>query len=310
MFLGSADIRSSDTSTPHSTVLYFNLSLIPEGESLTGTELRLYRQRVNDSSTLNSDIDENKTSSITKPHRIDIYDVIKPASQRSEEITRLIDTRWVYPYKSKWESFDIQLAVNRWRNTPNRNYGLKVHYTDTAGKQPQLEHVRLKRSIKSANSDWSVKQPMLLVYSDDGKDKHIRKKRNSDNSKHQDSRKRKKSKARDAAKQRKKRKNHCKRHPLFVDFQSVGWTDWIIAPGGYDAFFCHGECPFYMPDHLNATNHAIVQNMVHSFNPQAAPKPCCVPTELSAIAMLYLDDTGKVVLKTYQEMVVDACGCR
>jgi bone morphogenetic protein 2/4 len=35
-----------------------------------------------------------------------------------------------------------------------------------------------------------------------------------------------------------------------------------------------------------------------------------VPTELSPISMLYLDEYEKVVLKNYENMVVEGCGCR
>uniref|UniRef100_A0A8D2MRZ7 TGF-beta family profile domain-containing protein n=1 Tax=Zonotrichia albicollis TaxID=44394 RepID=A0A8D2MRZ7_ZONAL len=100
-----------------------------------------------------------------------------------------------------------------------------------------------------------------------------------------------------------------KQHPLYVDFNDVGWNDWIVAPPGYSAFYCHGECPFPLADHLNSTNHAIVQTLVNSVNSKI-PKACCVPTELSAISMLYLDENEKVVLKNYQDMVVEGCGCR
>nr|AAB27336.1 bone morphogenetic protein-4, xBMP-4 [Xenopus laevis, Peptide Partial, 101 aa] [Xenopus laevis] len=101
----------------------------------------------------------------------------------------------------------------------------------------------------------------------------------------------------------------CRRHSLYVDFSDVGWNDWIVAPPGYQAFYCHGDCPFPLADHLNSTNHAIVQTLVNSVN-SSIPKACCVPTELSAISMLYLDEYDKVVLKNYQEMVVEGCGCR
>ena len=50
-------------------------------------------------------------------------------------------------------------------------------------------------------------------------------------------------------------------NPLYVDFSDVGWNDWIVAPPGYHAFYCHGECPFPLADHLNSTNHAIVQTL-------------------------------------------------
>jgi len=39
-------------------------------------------------------------------------------------------------------------------------------------------------------------------------------------------------------------------------------------------------------------------------------RSCCVPTELSPISMLYLDEYEKVVLKNYENMVVEGCGCR
>ena len=90
---------------------------------------------------------------------------------------------------------------------------------------------------------------------------------------------------------------------LYVDFSHVGWNDWIVAPPGYDAHFCQGECNFPLADHMNATNHAIVQSMVNSMNPSAVPRACCVPTELSPISMLYLDEYEKVVLKNYENMV-------
>jgi bone morphogenetic protein 2/4 len=107
-----------------------------------------------------------------------------------------------------------------------------------------------------------------------------------------------------------KRDGRCRRSPLYVDFGEVGWNDWIVAPAGYQAYYCAGECPYYMPDYLNASNHAVVQALVHSVNPTLAPKPCCVPTEMRPISMLYVDGDDKVVIKNYQDMVVEACGCR
>ena len=79
----------------------------------------------------------------------------------------------------------------------------------------------------------------------------------------------------------------------YVDFAEVGWNDWIVAPPGYNAQFCHGDCPFPL-----------------AVDPSAVPRSCCVPTELSPISMLYLDEYEKVVLKNYENMVVEGCGCR
>ena len=85
--------------------------------------------------------------------------------------------------------------------------------------------------------------------------------------------------------------------------------EWIIAPEGYPAFYCQGECSFPLNVHMNATNHAIVQTLVHLMNPFMVPKPDCAPTKLTAISVLYFDDNSNVILKKYRNMVVRACGC-
>uniref|UniRef100_A0A3Q2XIN1 Bone morphotic protein 7 n=1 Tax=Hippocampus comes TaxID=109280 RepID=A0A3Q2XIN1_HIPCM len=105
--------------------------------------------------------------------------------------------------------------------------------------------------------------------------------------------------------------NHdgCKKRELYVSFRDLGWQDWIIAPEGYAAYYCEGECAFPLNSYMNATNHAIVQTLVHFINPGTVPKPCCAPTQLHGISVLYFDDSSNVILKKYRNMVVRACGC-
>lgn len=118
----------------------------------------------------------------------------------------------------------------------------------------------------------------------------------------------------------------CQIQTLYVSFKDLKWQDWIIAPDGYGAFYCAGECNFPLNAHMNATNHAIVQTLVHlmhpskvkqlriilnviKFNSLKVPKPCCAPTKLSAISVLYYLDETNVNLKKYKNMVVKSCGC-
>lgn len=63
--------------------------------------------------------------------------------------------------------------------------------------------------------------------------------------------------------------NHrsCQIQTLYVSFKDLKWQDWIVAPDGYGAFYCSGECNFPLNAHMNATNHAIVQTLVHLMNP-------------------------------------------
>ncbi|XP_062815747.1 embryonic growth/differentiation factor 1 [Anolis carolinensis] len=104
--------------------------------------------------------------------------------------------------------------------------------------------------------------------------------------------------------------NVCKPRGLYIGFGDVGWENWIIAPQGYQANYCLGECPFPLTEELNGTNHAILQTIVHSLDPRGTPQPCCVPVRLSPISILYYDNDDNVVLRHYEDMVVDECGCR
>uniref|UniRef100_A0A0L8GPY2 TGF-beta family profile domain-containing protein n=1 Tax=Octopus bimaculoides TaxID=37653 RepID=A0A0L8GPY2_OCTBM len=101
----------------------------------------------------------------------------------------------------------------------------------------------------------------------------------------------------------------CRRKTMYVDFEDLGWQSWIIAPEGYSAFYCDGDCIFPLGLNMNATNHAIVQLLLHTVKSQTMPKPCCSPTKLSAISVLYFDDNSNVILKKYRSMKVKACGC-
>ncbi|XP_028723482.1 growth/differentiation factor 7 [Peromyscus leucopus] len=105
-------------------------------------------------------------------------------------------------------------------------------------------------------------------------------------------------------------RSRCSRKPLHVDFKELGWDDWIIAPLDYEAYHCEGVCDFPLRSHLEPTNHAIIQTLLNSMAPDAAPASCCVPARLSPISILYIDASNNVVYKQYEDMVVEACGCR
>uniref|UniRef100_A0A8D8BK95 Protein 60A n=1 Tax=Culex pipiens TaxID=7175 RepID=A0A8D8BK95_CULPI len=101
----------------------------------------------------------------------------------------------------------------------------------------------------------------------------------------------------------------CQIHTLYVSFRDLNWQDWIIAPDGFGAFFCHGDCNFPLNTHMNATNHALIQTLVHLIHPNSVPKPCCAPTKLNPISVLYHIDDANINLKKYKNMVVKSCGC-
>lgn len=107
------------------------------------------------------------------------------------------------------------------------------------------------------------------------------------------------------------RPQSCRRVPLFVDFDEIGWSGWIISPRGYNAYHCKGSCPFPLGVGLRATNHATVRSIMHTLKlpGEDVGAPCCVPDRLQSISLLYFDDEENVVLKQYDDMVALSCGC-
>lgn len=104
------------------------------------------------------------------------------------------------------------------------------------------------------------------------------------------------------------KKTHCSRDRMYLNFRELGWNQYIIAPEGYAAFRCRGECDLPLNPQVNATNHAIVQALVASMDPKI-PKPCCAPLKLEQMTMVYHDEDNRVILRKYKEMVVRSCGC-
>eukprot|EP00064_Thunnus_orientalis_P018070 superscaffoldBa00004038_g18159 len=94
----------------------------------------------------------------------------------------------------------------------------------------------------------------------------------------------------------------CCRYPLTVDFEEFGW-DWIIAPKRYRANYCSGECEFM---HLQQYPHA---HLVNKANPRGTAGPCCTPTKMSPINMLYFNRKEQIIYGKIPSMVVDHCGC-
>ncbi|XP_041950714.1 bone morphogenetic protein 2-like [Alosa sapidissima] len=302
---------------------FFNVSFIPSGESVNAAELRLFREQVLDS----GDGSQGNGSMSGQQHRINVYEVFHPAKSSSgdgvdhqEALVRLMDTRLVQDSHSRWESFDVGAAVQRWTSGTAPNHGLMVEVVHPEGdSETEIDdannnnnknksgssrrHVRMSRSLHGDEDSWAQARPLLVTYSHDGQGgatmRSRREKRQAVPGRRGSA----------GGKPRKKHTRSCRRHPLYVDFSDVGWNEWIVAPPGYHAFYCLGECPFPLAEHLNSTNHAIVQTLVNSVNGHI-PRACCVPSELSPISLLYLDEYEKVILKNYQDMVVEGCGCR
>ncbi|XP_051538639.1 inhibin beta A chain-like [Myxocyprinus asiaticus] len=104
----------------------------------------------------------------------------------------------------------------------------------------------------------------------------------------------------------------CKRQ-FYVNFKDIGWNDWIIAPSGYHANYCEGDCPSHIAsitgNSLSFHSTVINHYRMRGYSPFSNIKSCCVPTRLRAMSMLYYNEEQKIVKKDIQNMIVEECGC-
>ncbi|XP_051900110.1 bone morphogenetic protein 2-like [Pristis pectinata] len=254
--------------------MVFNLTTVPAGEHIVSAELRLYS--------------EDNGWPAAGHQRVGDYHLWQVLPGQASH--RLLESRRLPANRSRWETFEVGPAVEDSRRTGAGLVGFLIQVGEAGGPTAPL---RVSRSLRGEEGSWPLRRPLLVTYGRDGKGLTL-------GSRGKRPRGRRKAK---------RPRGRCRRKPLYVDFERVGWTEWIIAPRGYNAFYCQGDCRFPLADHMNSSSHAIVQTLVSAVNANV-PKACCVPTDLSPIAMLYLDEEERVVLKNYQEMVVEGCGCR
>ncbi|KAM4715577.1 nodal-related 2 [Anableps anableps] len=104
-------------------------------------------------------------------------------------------------------------------------------------------------------------------------------------------------------------KSLCHRVDLHVDFSQIGWSSWIAFPKRYNAYRCEGSCPTPLGEGLNPTNHAYMQSLLKHYHPERVAPPCCAPTKMSPLSMLYYEN-GEMLLRHHEDMIVDECGCQ
>jgi hypothetical protein len=268
---------------------YFDFKEVPSEQVIIGAELRLFK----------------KANKADTTYKINIYN-IKVGSDISDRVLELEVNTTVYSDYEGWVEFNMTDLARHWNFFPANNLGLYMTITDS--KENDVDPRDAGLIGKKGAED---KQPFLVAFFKALQEVRVRHSRGA-------GRKKRKNLDTSTAMQdepfgfgspNKHAGKACQMKTLFVSFRDLQWQEWIIAPEGYSAFYCQGECSFPLNIHMNATNHAIVQTLVHLMNPFGVPKPSCAPTKLTPISVLYFDDSNNVILKKYKNMVVRACGC-
>nr|QKV26404.1 ADMP [Lottia goshimai] len=337
-----------DKDSIHRMHFHYNVSHLSEEEKILHAEFRVFKMRPKPASSREA----------SPPHviQMSIYQVLDIKKIHQQEGLRLLDKVTTSAYGHGWQVFQVIKAVNDWRNKTAPNYGFLITTTSRTGDHVNGSYIRFAQR----NEHHDSKQPILVVYTDDGTVRHpsyisaedddymqtkesalkheqIKKspkpRRNSKflqmlkmmneggRSAGPLGRRRKRRSARSKGKGGRKkrtydvysrpmRKRSCTKQDMYVDFDEIGWSGWIISPKGYNANHCTGTCPFPLGQSQKPTNHATVQSIVYALGVgKSVETPCCVPNKLYSISLLYFDDDENVILKQYDDMVAATCGC-
>nr|AYA21607.1 myostatin [Trachinotus blochii] len=174
---------------------------------------------------------------------------------------------------SSWQSIDVKQVLTVWLRQPETNWGIEINAFDSRGND---------LAVTSAEPGEEGLQPFMEVKISEGP-KRARRDTGLDCDENSP-------------------ESRCCRYPLTVDFEDFGW-DWIIAPKRYKANYCSGECEYM---HLQKYPHT---HLVNKANPRGTAGPCCTPTKMSPINMLYFNRKEQIIYGKIPSMVVDRCGC-
>ncbi|NP_001038436.1 bone morphogenetic protein 8A precursor [Danio rerio] len=268
----------------------FDLTPLPQGETVTAAEFRIYK-------TLTMGWRFNHTLHIS------VYEILREKRHREPELV-LLDMQSVPAGQEGWLAFDVTSASNRWLLHPRSNLGIRL-YVETEEDHRSWVGLVGRRGPRS-------KQPFMVTFFRASqapcrppralKHTNQRKKKTKYDLPHPN-------RPGIFDQNHSSGRQACKKHELYVSFSDLGWKDWVLAPTGYSAYYCDGECDYPLGSCMNATNHAMIQLLVHLLRPDEVPKACCAPTKLSPIAVLFYDDNNNVILKKQRNMVVKNCGC-
>ncbi|XP_068144741.1 protein 60A [Drosophila tropicalis] len=296
-FLNKRNHNVDELRHEHGRRLWFDVSNVPSDNSLMMAELRIYQ-----------DSNEGKWMTTNKAFTISVYLIgAGTTGQTTMEILSSVNTTGDFV---GWLELNVTEGLHDWLVNGKANHGIYIgaHAVNRPDREVKLDDIGLLIHRKVKLDDEY--QPFMIGFfrgpeliKATAHNNHHRAKRSTQR------RKKKSESMHPFFDSPSNNSRSCQMQTLYIDFKDLGWHDWIIAPEGYGAFYCSGECSFPLNAHMNATNHAIVQTLVHLMEPKRVPKPCCAPTRLGALPVLYHLNDENVNLKKYKNMIVKSCGC-
>lgn len=201
---------------------------------------------------------------------------------------RLIVRKKISGKESRWLELESTVAVSFWLGTGLENLEFELEF---------LQHDEpVRRSYSS---------PVLNVFTESSVS-HVLKDGSSRS---------KRSTPKELMSPPRGRKSNCKaeskkccRHELTVMFKDLKGFEFIVYPKTFDAGYCKGGCP---PRYNPANHHALLQSLLWKEDRKKVPKPCCTPSKLDELMIVYFDENDSTQLKVtyWQNIKALECAC-
>lgn len=321
---------------PDKLLFRFDVTNIPRSHKTTGDALLQINYRT---PAANDTTSASAPTAAAANCTIGVYDILRPGQKFTLIAALNVSTDAAPTPTTATNStgtgsrleLNVRSAVKRWRRDPLAMYGLVVQIdcTDAGPLAAQRLHqrIRLRRSATESDADWAQHQPTLTVPT-----KHeiqMRPRTAKPNVPVPVAYVRTRRQAAAAAiapaapaasapaagapalpatNTTVAGRQTCRMQPMYVDFAAIGWSDWIVAPHGFESNFCHGQCR--LPRDQHPTNHALIQAEINRIAPHMAPAPCCVPTRYDPISVIYVGSKHQFLTTEFPRMVATQCGCR
>ncbi|XP_044010319.1 protein 60A-like [Aphidius gifuensis] len=293
-----------DANHKRGKTIWFDVTKVSSGEQLVNAELRIYRSL------------KIKQQKIPKTFVISVYRIFKTLYGKKE--LKFVSSVNKTIKDQGWMTLNVTEAVQHWVNNPEDNKGLYLSVHPIG--RPEFEIV--PKDVGIVGHFGSLKKQPFLVGFFKNSELINREKRQKRNIIKKIRKRKSESSLFDFAnKQFGVQRGDpseiyipktCRRMSFYVNFRDLGVHDVVIAPDGFEAYYCAGECNFPLSSHMNATNHAVVQTLVNLLQPNErhpTPKACCAPTELIATRVL-ISQGNRILYKKLKNMVATRCACQ